>query len=71
MVEFKSVYSSAVSKIGYDPETSELHVIWARGKHSVYSGVPEKVANSVMNAASIGIALHDVIIPEYGHTYVR
>ena len=65
----KSVYSSNVESVGYDSEAKELIVTWKRGKRSVYSGVPEELAEQLVNAASVGSMLRTEIIPYYGHRY--
>lgn len=67
--QMKEVYSSHVAKVGYDRETRELHVVWDSGKHSVYSGVPEALANDVMVDWSVGTALSEKIKPYYKHRY--
>ncbi len=68
--EMKSVFSDRVSQIGYDPDTSELAVIWKNnGRRSLYSGVPAELANEVMNAASVGAALNADIIGTFDHRY--
>jgi hypothetical protein len=54
----KQVYSSFVSEVGYDPATQELHVTYQRGGSTVYSGVPPEVALKILDAPSIGEALH-------------
>jgi hypothetical protein len=68
-LEMQSVFSSNVDEIGYDPETSDLVVVWRSGKRSIYSGVPQDVANDVMNAASVGQALNMSVKPLYAHRY--
>ena len=50
----KSVYSTMVSSISYDPDTEELTVIWTKGKPGVYSGVPESLAEELSRSASVG-----------------
>lgn len=66
-MEMREVYSSAVNRIGY--EDGELHVRWQNGKLSIYSGVPEKLADEVMNAPSIGTALRLSVQGTYDHRY--
>jgi hypothetical protein len=66
----KSVYSSMVSEIGYDDQTGELLVRWAKsGKTSAYAGVPEDVAFEAAQAASVGEYINSEIKPNYGHKY--
>lgn len=67
MVNMRSVFSSHVNKIGHDPETNELHVLWDNGKPSVYEGVPADLAKQVMNAGSVGKALNEFIKPDFKH----
>lgn len=65
----RHVYSSNVSTIGYDPETKELSVTWTKGKQSIYSGVPEELAEQLVNAPSVGSMLNAEIKPYYAHRY--
>lgn len=57
-MDMKPVYSSHVEAIGYDEEAHELHVGWQSGRTTVYEGVDPEKARRVMNAASVGSALH-------------
>ncbi len=67
-MEMHEVYSNRVASIGY--EDGKLAVQWAKGgKTSVYSGVPEQLANEVMNAASVGQALKLSVEGVYPMTY--
>ena len=65
----KDVYSSNVSRVGYDAEAKELYVTWIRGKRSVYVGVPEQLAIDLSNAPSVGQMLNSEIKPYYAHRY--
>ena len=65
----KSVYSSNVSEVGYDPETKELIITWSKGKRSVYSEVPEELAEQLVNAPSVGSMLNEEVKPYYAHRY--
>jgi len=68
-MEMKEVYSNRVAEIGYDD--GKLAVKWAKGgRTSVYTGVPEQLANEVMNAPSIGQALKMSIEGVYPHSYL-
>ena len=59
--------SSNVSQIGYDEETEELVVIFAKGGRYVYYGVPADIADEVINAPSVGQALNLDIKGFYPH----
>lgn len=65
----KDVYSSNVSKVGYDSEKKELIITWVRGKRSIYSGVPEELAVDLANAPSVGSMLNSEIKNQYSHRY--
>ena len=66
----QSVFSSTVSEVGYDSDTSELLVTWSKsGKTSAYQGVPEDVALNLANAPSVGQAINAEIKPYYSHSY--
>jgi KTSC domain len=72
-IEMLPVMSSHVLALGYDHDTQELHVQYApnlknpRGPVVVYQGVEQKTAESVLNAPSIGSALHATIRGNYPH----
>ena len=69
----RPVYSSMVAEVGYDDETKELLVRWARGsKTSAYAGVPEDSALDLADGkiASIGEYLNSEIKNQYPHRYV-
>lgn len=65
----KPVYSSNVQTVGYDPENKELLITWTKGKRSIYSGVPEELAEQLANAPSVGSMIHTEIIPYFSHRY--
>jgi hypothetical protein len=67
----KSVFSSSVSEVGYDPDTGELLVRWNNGRTSAYAGVSEDEANSLAEGkiASVGQYLNSEIKPNYSHRY--
>lgn len=65
----KDVYSSNVSSVGYDSDTKELVITWTKGKRSVYSGVPEELAEQLVNAASVGSMLNAEVKPYFPHRY--
>lgn len=71
MPAMRHVFSSTVSRIGHDQATQELHVEWTRGKTSIYKGVPAEKAQQVMNAASVGQALHTMIKGQHEHVYAE
>ena len=66
----KRVFSSHVNEVGYDPAAQELHVVFDNGKHAVYSGVPAVKGRAVVDAPSVGSALHTEIKGQYAHRYV-
>ena len=66
----KTVRSSHVDTVGYDAEQGELHVTYNSGKTAVYKDVDEKTANSVMNAPSVGQALHRQVRGRFEHEYL-
>lgn len=50
----ESVASSAISSVGYDPESETLEVEFSSGAVYEYYGVPRKVYRSLMSAPSKG-----------------
>lgn len=67
-IELMPVVSSHVNGIGYDPETSELIVEYSNGKRVAYHQVDPHTAKIVMEAPSIGQALHLFIRRRYQHS---
>lgn len=65
----RSVYSSNVQTVGYDPETHELIITWTRGKRSIYANVPEELAEQLVNAPSVGRMINTEIKNYYAHRY--
>ncbi len=63
-------FSSCVSTICYDEETSELIVLYTNGKEYHYSGVEPDRALSVMQAPSVGEALARNIKGRYAYSVV-
>lgn len=68
----QNVYSSMVSQVGYDSESHELSITWARGKtrQTIYAGVPEELAVQLANAPSVGTMINNEIKPYYGYRNV-
>lgn len=65
----RQVYSSNVAEVGYDDHTKELLITWMKGKRSIYSGVPEELAEQLVNAPSVGSMLNTEVKPFYAHRY--
>ncbi|MDE2097116.1 MAG: KTSC domain-containing protein [Patescibacteria group bacterium] len=70
--DMRHVFSSTIERIGYDPDTSELIVQWKdkKGRVSAYEGVAPDKAFQIMNAPSVGEALHRSIKPNHKHRYL-
>lgn len=67
----KSVYSSSATEIGWDSDTNEIIVTWAKsGKRSAYAGADEGLAIELSNAPSVGSMIHQQIKPYYRHRYL-
>ena len=65
----RDVFSSNVSTVGYDPETKDLTITWTKGKRSIYSNVPEELAEQLANAPSVGSMLNSEVKPYFQHRY--
>ena len=68
MAEMYPVFSSHVSRVGYDADARELHIEWQKGRRSVYTGVPPEVGIDFHKRPSIGGALQEVK-GTYEHRY--
>ena len=62
-----SVFSSCVSTIAYDEETSELIVEYNNGRTYHYGDVPPDVARNILGAPSVGEALANSVKGKYAH----
>lgn len=73
-LKMKRVYSSHIDEVGYDPDTKELHVTFQgkegkAAKTAVYMDVPADIAQQVVDAPSVGTALHNLIKGNFAHEY--
>jgi hypothetical protein len=67
-VVWTDVLSSRVQRVGYDEDNSKLHVLWARGRTSVYHDVPADVADEFTKSWSVGGRVND-LLSSYRMTY--
>lgn len=66
MIEMEYVSSSNVEQIGYDDNTSELHVRFLTGPQLyVYLNVPRQVYDDLRMASSKGAFLHAQVYKNY------
>lgn len=73
-IALRPVFSSHIDRIGYDEDTKELHVAFQGSRNrppriAVYHGVPYDLAHGVLNAPSIGMAMHRSIRGRFAFTY--
>lgn len=61
----KNVFSSMVSEVGWEEESSSLLITWSTGKKGAYADVPEEVAVRLSNAASVGTMINEEIKPNF------
>lgn len=69
-VVWKDVFSSRVTRVGYDPETQTLYLQFPRGKTAAYQGVPPDVAEECAKSWSIGEFMNSKIVGRYAFSYV-
>jgi hypothetical protein len=50
-----SVRSSAISAIGYDPVSMQLHIRFKQGHTYTFCGVPQNIYEGLMSASSKGL----------------
>lgn len=70
-LDFKSVYSSHITQIGYNSETQEMLVRYKNGKPSLYSEVTPEEYQGVAQSPSVGSAIHATIRGKRPHRYVE
>lgn len=71
MLSLKNVYSSHISSIGYDPATGTLQVHFSNGSIVDYLDVPSDIGDSILQAPSIGEALHAHVRGQFKTSYVK
>lgn len=69
-MQFKKVFSSHVSEIGYSDALGLLDVRYKSGKEVVYLAVPPEVGYQAVNAVSVGEYLHDFVRNKYEFKYI-
>lgn len=75
-MQMKRVFSSHIDAVGYDPNSKELHVQFRgkggkAGETAVYIEVPADAAAMVVDAPSVGTALHAHVRGKFAHGYKR
>jgi len=67
----KTVRSSNIRAVGYNPESKTLEVEFPSGGIYQYFGVPENINQGLMRASSKGSYFHDHIKDRYRCKQVR
>jgi KTSC domain len=67
--EMRPVESTAVARIGYDPEAEEAFVEYLGGDLYAYEGVPPSIFEELANAESKGTFVN-AVIKEYPFRWV-
>jgi len=67
MPEMTYVDSSNIEQIGYDSDTSELHVVFKDGSLYVYSDIPVQIYEELLGAASKGSYLNREVKGVYNY----
>lgn len=70
-MQMKRVFSSHINGVGYDIDSKELAVEFKDGRTAVYMDVPSDVAQMVVDAPSVGSALHRFIKGRFAFGYVN
>jgi len=60
IVEMKSVHSSNVDSLGYDPISNTMFIRFTGGGEYRYKNVPKEVYNRVFHAESVGKAIYEI-----------
>lgn len=66
MTEWRNVFSSMASRVGYEAESEQLLVTFAKsGKTGIYEGVDYATFDRLSKAASVGDMIESEIKPNY------
>lgn len=63
-----AVTSSNIDAVGYDPDTKLLQINFLNGTSYQYDGVPEYVAQGLVDASSVGQYFNANVKDSYGYT---
>jgi KTSC domain len=66
---WRTVSSSNISQVAYDPDAQTLHIQFSNGSVYRYSDVPQDEYEGLLSAASVGSYFADNI--KNGYSYVR
>jgi hypothetical protein len=64
-MEMIPVHSSAMRRVGYDPDTRRMKIEFEQGHTYDFCGVPSSVYQELMNAASKGAYYNEQIRDRY------
>ncbi len=64
-MEMISVSSSAISAIGYDPDSRRMKIKFKQGETYDFCNVPEHIFNGLLSASSKGTYYNDHIRDRY------
>lgn len=64
-MHYKPVTSSSIDAVGYDPETSTLHVQFASGRTYEYANVDPDTHQELIGAESVGKHFSTHIRPNF------
>lgn len=53
-MQMQNVVSSALSQVGYDPDTQTLEVVFNNGKSYTHTGVPPDIYYKLVGSSSVG-----------------
>lgn len=64
-MNFVNVVSSNLARVGYNPSTHEMTVVFHNQRAYTYSGVPESVYTGLISAGSVGRYFHSFVQNNY------
>jgi len=66
MIQWTSVSSTAIRKVGYDPSTNRMYIDFEDSDpYYTYCGVPQHVFQQFISASSVGRYYHQHIKDQY------
>lgn len=69
-MEMRSVESSNLDQVGYDPENDEMIIEFKGGARYSYHGIPPEVHDALVNADSVGKYFNENIKKVYTGTRI-
>jgi len=70
MIDWRSPFSTNISRVGHDPDTNTMYVAWKGGRTSLYQGVNAEKFDTACKSPSVTNFVRNEIMPWHKHSYL-